>query len=202
VPGEFPYSSASVRVTGLAVDQQDRPILSGIAIAHVTACGYATHYADYQTRSYLARLTTGGQPDSGFGVDGVDTDPYHEVKEAPTEDREERIVYVASTEGLCPRVSLGLAPEIGVLGPAATSWTVPAGGNGEIGSELSVSALAALRPAQSDSGGAEPELGLAVGHGRGIPIAGHALAPQRRPGPGLWKGRLDRSEAAGSVCRI
>jgi uncharacterized delta-60 repeat protein len=65
-----PYPEAAVSVLGLAVDQTDRPILTGSAVAEVGLC--APSQNRYQrSQAIVARLTPDGLPDTSFADSGI-----------------------------------------------------------------------------------------------------------------------------------
>jgi uncharacterized delta-60 repeat protein len=105
IDGEYPYQTASVRVSGLTVSAQDRPIVAGFSVSRVTLCGYSPPHVAYLTRSYAARLTSDGRPDPSFGVGGVATDDYVEDPRGLGIGADGQIVYTAMPTGnRCPRV--------------------------------------------------------------------------------------------------
>ncbi|HKT83653.1 MAG TPA: hypothetical protein VJQ84_07430 [Solirubrobacterales bacterium] len=97
-PEAFQYQSQSVVVTGLALDPEDRPVITGAFANRVGAC-----YAGLRslTEGYVARLTAQGSPDSTFGASGVYRDSRAVQSEEPTVDPFGRILYLDRTSSLC-----------------------------------------------------------------------------------------------------
>jgi len=59
------YSEPTVSLLGLAVDGEDRPVLSGSSVDEVGRCGSSD--ARYQrSQAFVARMAVGGGPDPGF----------------------------------------------------------------------------------------------------------------------------------------
>lgn len=109
--GPFPYATPAVKVSGLAVDGEDRPVLLGSSAARVIACGGVVPYLGYVTRTWVARLTSGGTPDPDFGVDGVYTNPGSRDPSHLALSPNGKIIFSNPTEELCPRPPAG-APEV------------------------------------------------------------------------------------------
>ena len=66
------YSDPAIAVVGLAIDQADRPILTGSAVVEVGHCAAPTRQPRYErSQAIVARLTTGGAPDSTFAGNGM-----------------------------------------------------------------------------------------------------------------------------------
>jgi uncharacterized delta-60 repeat protein len=65
------YSGAAVAVVGLTVDQVDRPIVTGSAVAEVGRCSGPPQGRYEQSQAIVARLTTGGAPDPTFAGSGT-----------------------------------------------------------------------------------------------------------------------------------
>ena len=66
------FEEAAVGVVGLAVDGQDRPVLTGTAVAEVGIC--ASSQSRYErSRAIVARLGADGAPDPSFGSGGLQT---------------------------------------------------------------------------------------------------------------------------------
>ncbi len=60
------YTGASVGLRSMAVDSQDRPVLTGAVVTKITGCrGGAV------SSGFVARLGSAGQPDPGFGQNGL-----------------------------------------------------------------------------------------------------------------------------------
>ncbi|HUC00699.1 MAG TPA: hypothetical protein VMS11_12825 [Solirubrobacterales bacterium] len=121
VPGnEFPYSTATLRVAGVAVDRDDRPVVSGASVNHVTACTAGiggSPFTAYQTRTFVARLTSGGIPDASFGSGGVLTDDYYESPIGPATTSEGGVALANPTEGPCLVIPEDKPATISVLNP-------------------------------------------------------------------------------------
>ncbi len=67
VLGEFHYEAPVVKLTGITVDSQDRPILTGTRVKEAQGCaGYGP-----LLESFVARLTPSGGLDHSFGEAGV-----------------------------------------------------------------------------------------------------------------------------------
>ena len=66
----FEYPSPLVKVTGLTVDPQDRPVLTGAFVEQITHC-YPLFTSAFLDGSYVARLTASGSQDSGFNGNGL-----------------------------------------------------------------------------------------------------------------------------------
>lgn len=65
------YSGSAVAVVGLAVDQADRPVLTGSAVAEVGRCSTPRQNRYERSQALVARLTTGGAPDPSFAGGGT-----------------------------------------------------------------------------------------------------------------------------------
>jgi uncharacterized delta-60 repeat protein len=66
----FEYKAPSVEVTGLTVDPQGRPVLTGSFAEQVTRC-YPFYSSSTLDGSYVARLTASGAQDSSFDGSGA-----------------------------------------------------------------------------------------------------------------------------------
>jgi len=67
-----PYPGAAVAVVGLAVDQADRPIVTGSAVAEVGLC--APSQSRFQrSQAIVARLAANGAPDPTFADNGIES---------------------------------------------------------------------------------------------------------------------------------
>jgi uncharacterized delta-60 repeat protein len=134
----FEYQTPSVEVTGLAVDQQDRPILTGVYVDEMTLCypgiGVGLH------GSYVARLSTPGSLDSSFHENGVLRIPDVAQASMPTLASSGRPIYTTLERTQCLRAeSPGpaavsaltdtgqLDPGFGVGGSMAVSNIIPSG---------------------------------------------------------------------------
>jgi uncharacterized delta-60 repeat protein len=116
--GEFPYTTASVAVSGLAVDAEDRPVVTGTSTSRVTPGCYLPPLSGvgYQSRTYVGRLTTTGQPDPSFGSGGAATDESYENPGNPAVGSDGRIVYTNAIADRCPRGSEWVPSAITTLG--------------------------------------------------------------------------------------
>jgi uncharacterized delta-60 repeat protein len=66
------YSGSAIAVVGLAIDQADRPILTGSAVVEVGHCAPSSRQGKYErSQAIVARLTTDGAPDSTFAENGT-----------------------------------------------------------------------------------------------------------------------------------
>jgi len=65
------YSGSAVAIVGLAVDQADRPILTGSEVAEVGRCSTPRQDRYERSQAIVARLTTGGAADPGFAGGGT-----------------------------------------------------------------------------------------------------------------------------------
>jgi len=61
------YAGASVGLRSIAVDGQDRPVLTGAAVVKASFC----RKDETVTNGFVARLTSSGAPDPSFGVGGL-----------------------------------------------------------------------------------------------------------------------------------
>jgi uncharacterized delta-60 repeat protein len=68
------YPDAAVGLVGIAVDAQDRPVVTGSAVAEVGICAPSTNRFQ-RSQAIVARLTTGGALDSSFTGGGIKTIP-------------------------------------------------------------------------------------------------------------------------------
>jgi uncharacterized delta-60 repeat protein len=114
--GTYPYGAAAVKVGGLAVDREDRPIVAGTSVSRVTSCGYLSPYPGYETRTYVARLTDAGSTDPSFGTAGVYTNPDRENPHALALAPNGKILFANPTEAICPRIALGGDDSVSFLG--------------------------------------------------------------------------------------
>jgi uncharacterized delta-60 repeat protein len=62
------YPAASVGVEGLAVDPENRPVLTGGSVSRILNC---RGIEESRSTGFIARLTEGGTPDPSFGTGGV-----------------------------------------------------------------------------------------------------------------------------------
>lgn len=63
----FEYEAPAVSAEGLSIDADDRPVIAGSAVKSVSFC-----MGTMQARlAFVARLTTAGVQDAGFGADGI-----------------------------------------------------------------------------------------------------------------------------------
>jgi uncharacterized delta-60 repeat protein len=60
-----PYSEPTVSLVGLAVDSQDRPVVTGSSVAEVGRCG-ASQERYEKAQAFVARRAPDGSPDPGF----------------------------------------------------------------------------------------------------------------------------------------
>lgn len=65
------YSGTAVGIVGVVVDQADRPILTGSAVAEVGLCPGPRKDRFERSEAIVARLTVGGAPDSTFAGNGT-----------------------------------------------------------------------------------------------------------------------------------
>lgn len=131
--GPYPYGTAAVKVSGLAVDSEDRPIVAGTSVSRVTSCGYLTPYPDYATRTFVARLTNAGTPDPSFSAAGVYTNPDREDPHALALAPNGKILFANPTEAICPRIALGGDDSVSFLDSAGkASRTSPLGPSGDL----------------------------------------------------------------------
>jgi uncharacterized delta-60 repeat protein len=94
----FEYKSPALDVTGIAVDSEDRPVITGASVETVTACYSGTRSL---TGAYVTRLTPAGAPDLSFGESGTHRDPTAIQAEEPKVDRRGRILYTGPISNLC-----------------------------------------------------------------------------------------------------
>jgi uncharacterized delta-60 repeat protein len=94
----FHYQSPTVVVTGLTVDAEDKPVVSGAFVYEVSSCYAGTGDLSH---GYIARLTANGDPDSSFGGNGVYADPRGIQAQEPTIDASGKILYLTRTSSLC-----------------------------------------------------------------------------------------------------
>jgi uncharacterized delta-60 repeat protein len=118
--GPGPSATVAVKLSGLVVDQADRPVVVGTSAKEAVPCNYlqaGSEFPDvgYVTRSFVARLTASGSPDPSFASGGVLTDPQREDPQAPALTADGELVYAYPTERRCPRVAEGKAPAVSVL---------------------------------------------------------------------------------------
>lgn len=122
--GPYPYDAAALKVNGLAVDGEDRPVLLGSSVSALTSCGYSQPHVGYKTRTFVARLTVAGQPDPSFGEAGIYTNPGREYPDDLALSPNGKVLFSSPTEALCPRVQGGedeVVNFLGVTGQAARS---------------------------------------------------------------------------------
>jgi uncharacterized delta-60 repeat protein len=118
--GEPEYPDASVEATGITVDGDDRPIITGNSVLEDDICrSYMGGAVSVETdEGFAARLTQGGHLDRSFGIEGVSGQGYPSKAESPQVDRFSRIEYLSPPTGRCwmrlppfPQSLLGLDPE-------------------------------------------------------------------------------------------
>ncbi len=131
----FEYETPSVGVTGLTVDAEDRPILTGYFTHEVQLC-YPGFSTDIQG-SYVARLTAVGAIDSSFDDDGVLQLPDMNYVGTPVDASGERLVYLSLQHTQCLRM--------GPIGPAALG-ALTADGSADTGFGSSGSAPVQILP--------------------------------------------------------
>jgi uncharacterized delta-60 repeat protein len=132
--GPFPYPTAAVKVRGLAVDGEDRPVLAGTSADRVSTCNYLSRLPDYPTRTWVARLTAAGTPDPEFGEAGVYNNPGAEDPDNLALASNGKILFSNPTEERCPRIAAGKDEVVDFLGAtgraARVSFVAPVGPNG------------------------------------------------------------------------
>lgn len=141
----FEYATTSVSATGLVVDGEDRPVVTGAYAEWVTTC-----YPGVPTTldaSYITRLTASGSPDPGFNGTGLLRMP--EVNYvAPLAASPGRFTYLSIPHTQCQRVGRGPGmlgalgedgrpdPSFGAGGSVALGeidpWAIDAGRGGAI----------------------------------------------------------------------
>jgi uncharacterized delta-60 repeat protein len=96
--GVFHYEAASVLVTGIAVDAEDRPLITGAVVTDVADC-----YSGLKnlTDGYIARLFPEGAVDPSFGTSGTLLDSTAAQAQEPMIDRFGRPLYVGKIADLC-----------------------------------------------------------------------------------------------------
>ncbi|HXS47948.1 MAG TPA: hypothetical protein VN756_10860, partial [Solirubrobacterales bacterium] len=110
----FAYPTPSVEVTGLAIDSQDRPVLTGVFVEHVTLCYPGTAVGWHG--SYVARLTVPGNLDPSFHGSGVLEIADMADASRPTLASTNRILYVGAGETQCLRGAPGGPTTLTALG--------------------------------------------------------------------------------------
>jgi uncharacterized delta-60 repeat protein len=70
-PSTFHYESPVVTLVGIAVDPDDRPLLTGLDIKEMGGCRGSFYGSQRINEGFAARLTTRGLPDPSFGESGV-----------------------------------------------------------------------------------------------------------------------------------
>jgi uncharacterized delta-60 repeat protein len=97
----FQYQTPAVEATGLAVDSQDRPVLTGTFVEQVTYCypGVAVGWHG----SYVARLTASGSMDGSFQGAGLLQIPDLAYASRPTLTPDGRIAYESQKSTQCLR---------------------------------------------------------------------------------------------------
>jgi uncharacterized delta-60 repeat protein len=121
----FEYQAPSVEVTGLTVDPQDRPVLTGVFAEQITHC-YPLYTSTSLDGSYLARLTASGSQDPSFNGSGLIRIAGFNYVGSPAATAN-RLVYLSIQHTQCLRV--------GPNGPVALS-AVDAGGHPDAGFDL------------------------------------------------------------------
>jgi uncharacterized delta-60 repeat protein len=118
------YERPVVTVSGIVVDSQDRPVLSGAYVYAQRTCFYKQQYK----HSTVARLTTSGTVDTSFGSGGYATIPGEEAFALTGGPNGEWVAF-GNRERACKSdvppfwSSLGVLSEAGT--PAALSPTTP-----------------------------------------------------------------------------
>jgi uncharacterized delta-60 repeat protein len=108
------YTTPSVDVSGLTIDSDDRPVITGSSIASVVKCYPFLGYTGI-SRAYVARLTPGGSSDPSFHGTGVISTDNLAANVQPTITRSRRILYAGTRFAQCLRGG-GASPQLAELG--------------------------------------------------------------------------------------
>lgn len=95
----FHYEAPAVHVTGLAVDSEDRPILTGIAATEVGSCRDSWYVPFHET--FVARMTANGALDPTFSGTGVRANAAQFSAGSPIIDPLGGVVYRRSVGSEC-----------------------------------------------------------------------------------------------------
>jgi uncharacterized delta-60 repeat protein len=131
-PRAPPIEGPMVEFLGLAIDDADRPLLSGAWAGELRVCYPFTYYTPRDT-GFLARLNENGSVDASFGNGGILTDPSQEASFSPLPDDRGLLFVGAQTNcirGPRPSSDLERATEAGRPDPSFGSGgrlTVPFG---------------------------------------------------------------------------
>jgi uncharacterized delta-60 repeat protein len=79
----FKYQTPAVAVTGLTVDAEDRPVLTGNSVSSIVRCYPFVSTSEFH-EAYVARLTAVGTLDPSFAGTGVRSEPGIEYISSPT----------------------------------------------------------------------------------------------------------------------
>jgi uncharacterized delta-60 repeat protein len=95
---DFAYEAPSILVSGIAVDAEDRLLITGAAVTEVASC-----YSGIRDLSsgYIVRLSRKGVVDPSFGINGISLDPNAIQLEKPMIDRFGRLIYTGLINDLC-----------------------------------------------------------------------------------------------------
>lgn len=94
----FHYEAPSIHATGITVDAENRPLITGAVVTEVASCYSGTRDL---SNGYVVRLSPKGVVDSSFGLNGILLDTAAIQAEAPMIDRFGRLIYTGAITDLC-----------------------------------------------------------------------------------------------------
>ena len=140
-PGDLPeFDAPEVQVTGLTVDSEDRPVLTGTATTAIGSCRDVISAAFHE--SFVARFTALGEFDSTFSGSGVRLDEMETAAENPMIDPTGGVLYQRWVGPQCERDE---SDTIGVARLSPEGIADPAFGSDATGQFRTASAIAVDR---------------------------------------------------------
>ena len=105
-PSTFQYESPTVMLGGIAVDANDRPLLTGLSVKKMGGCRGSSYGSQRVFEGFAARLTTAGQPDLPFGESGVrPIEALRQVNEPLLDPKGDGVVFTGGLLDGCPAES-------------------------------------------------------------------------------------------------
>lgn len=98
--GTFECDASSVQATGLAIDAQDRPVLTGMYVKEPGACKAAYPMSGFH-QAFVARLTVDGLPDPALHRTGVRVDADLLGADEPAIDARNNLTYGGTVGAEC-----------------------------------------------------------------------------------------------------
>jgi uncharacterized delta-60 repeat protein len=109
----FRYEAPEVQATGITVDSQNRPVLTGTADSKLGGCRDMNYGSVPFHEAFVARLTEGGQPDPTFNGTGVQVESGQIETYDPIVGPSDHLAYLRSAGFNCERDLLDRTYSVG-----------------------------------------------------------------------------------------